>query len=188
MSVTIETENSKQSLVGLHIKQLRISQTRTIQDLADQSGLSKSMISKIENNKALPSIAALVKIASALGVKVSDLMETDDTIGSEMTLAKEVRGNLSKTNKGYMIYPFAPNVHSKKMQPFIFTAVKGEVKKHSLTHDGEEFLYVLEGSLKIKVGDIEYLLHEGDSLYFNSLEPHGIMPESDFVMYLDIFV
>ncbi|WP_405380337.1 helix-turn-helix domain-containing protein [Maribacter sp. LLG6340-A2] len=185
---TIESKNKKQNLIGLHIKQLRISQKRTVQDLADQSELSKSMISKIENNKALPSIAALVKIASALGVKVSDLMEANATISSEMTLAKEVQGNLSQTKKGYMIFPFAPNVRNKKMQPFIFTAVKGEVKRHSLTHDGEEFLYVLEGSLKIKVGDVEYLLNVGDSLYFNSLEPHGIMPESDYVMYLDIFV
>ena len=188
MSIKIETNIYKQNMMGLRIKQLRISQKRTVQDLADQSELSKSMISKIENNKALPSIAALVKIASALGVKVSGLMEADATISSEMTLAKDVLGNLSKTNKGYQIYPFAPNVHQKKMQPFIFTAVKGEVKKHSLTHDGEEFLYVLEGSLKIKVGEVEYLLNVGDSLYFNSLEPHGIIPESDFVMYLDIFV
>ena len=181
-------DSRKQSIVGLNIKQLRISQKRTLQDLADQCEMSKSMISKIENNKALPSIAALVKIASVLGVKVSDLMESDTLISSEMTLASEVEGNLTKTNKGYSIYPFAPKVHQKKMQPFIFTAVKGEVKKHSLTHDGEEFLYVLEGSLKIKVGRIEYLLQEGDSIYFSSLEPHGIIPESDFVKYLDIFV
>ena len=186
--VKIEEDSFKQNLVGLQIRQLRISQKKTVQDLADQSKLSKSMISKIENNKALPSIAALVKIATALGVKVSALIEADATISSEMTTALRAMDNLSKTNKGYRIYPFAPNVPRKKMQPFLFTANKGEVKKHTLTHDGEEFLYVLQGSLKVKVGEMEHLLEVGDSLYFNSLEPHGIIPESDFVMYLDIFV
>jgi len=180
--------NNNQDLVGRSIKKFRIAQKRTIQDLADQCEMSKSMISKIENNKALPSIASVVKIATALGIKVSDLMEAEALLSAEMTLSEEVNANLTRTSKGYSIFPFAPKVHDKKMQPFIFTAVKGQVKKHSLTHDGEEFLFVLEGSLKITVGRIDYLLHEGDSLYFSSLEPHGIIPISNFVKYLDIFV
>lgn len=184
MDIKIKNKN----LVGFNIRKFRISQKRTIQDLADQSDLSKSMISKIENNKALPSIAAIVKIATALRIKVSDLMEDSAGTNTEFTIEDEVNSNLKKTSKGYNIFPFAQKVHHKKMQPFIFTAVKGEVKRHSLMHDGEEFIYVLKGSLKIKVGRVEYLLHSGDSIYFNSLEPHGIIPESDFVKYLDIFV
>jgi transcriptional regulator with XRE-family HTH domain len=183
----MDINRDNNNIVGLSIRRIRISQKKTIQDLADQSDLSKSMISKIENNKALPSIAAIVKIATALRIKVGNLMEADATTNTEFTIEKEVNSNLKKTSKGYNIFPFAQKVHHKKMQPFIFTAVKGEVKRHSLMHDGEEFIYVLEGSLKIMVGRVEYLLHNGDSLYFNSLEPHGIIPESDFVKYLDIF-
>jgi quercetin dioxygenase-like cupin family protein len=59
---------------------------------------------------------------------------------------------------------------------------------HELSHEGEEFIYIIRGEMKMQVGEIEYCLKEGDSLYFNSLQKHGIMPVSDEVTYLDIFV
>jgi quercetin dioxygenase-like cupin family protein len=74
------------------------------------------------------------------------------------------------------------------MQPFLFVAKKGEVVPHELSHEGEEFIYVIKGQMKMQVGETEYLLNGGDSLYFNSVQKHGIMPVSDEVMYLDIFV
>jgi quercetin dioxygenase-like cupin family protein len=74
------------------------------------------------------------------------------------------------------------------MQPMLFVAKKGEVKQHELSHEGEEFIYVIEGEMKMTLGDAEYLLKAGDSMYFNCLQKHGIMPVSDEVKYLDIFV
>jgi quercetin dioxygenase-like cupin family protein len=62
------------------------------------------------------------------------------------------------------------------------------VKQHELSHEGEEFIYVIEGEMKMTLGDTEYLLKAGDSMYFNCLQKHGIMPVSDEVKYLDIFV
>lgn len=74
------------------------------------------------------------------------------------------------------------------MQPFLFLAEKGEVKRHEVSHEGEEFIYVISGEMKMTVGEIEYLLKAGDSLYFNSILRHCIMPISSRVTYLDIFV
>jgi quercetin dioxygenase-like cupin family protein len=74
------------------------------------------------------------------------------------------------------------------MQPFLFVGKKGEVKPHELSHEGEEFIYVIRGQMKMQVGEVEYQLKEGDSLYFNSSLKHGIQPVSDEVVYLDIFV
>jgi quercetin dioxygenase-like cupin family protein len=74
------------------------------------------------------------------------------------------------------------------MQPFLFVAKKGHVKQHQLSHEGEEFIHVIRGEMKMQIGDTEYLLKEGDSLYFNTLQKHGILPVSDEVVYLDIFV
>ena len=174
--------------LGNRIKALRLLQARTIEDLAEASDLSKSMISKIENSKAIPSVAALVKIASALGVTVSDIMEAEETISAEFTPSSETKKGLAATGKGYSIYPFASRFHKKKMQPFLFVARKGEVKKHSLTHEGEEFIYVISGVLKFKINQTEYEMKAGDSIYFNSLESHGILPVTEEVVYLDIFV
>ncbi len=87
-----------------------------------------------------------------------------------------------------MIYPYGSEYHEKKMQPFLFVAHKGEVKQHEVSHEGEEFIYIISGQMKMQVGEVEYLLKTGDSLYFNSVQKHGIMPVSSEVIYLDIFV
>ena len=174
--------------IGDRIKMLRITQKRTMQDIAEASDLSKSMISKIENNKTIPSVAALVKIANSLGTNISNLLEQDGWVNAIITSRQKAQENLTTTEKGYSIYPYASEYHEKKMQPFLFVAKKGEVIPHELSHEGEEFIYVIKGQMKMQVGEVSYLLKIGDSLYFNSVQKHGIMPVSEEVMYLDIFV
>ena len=173
--------------VGARIKLLRINQKRTLQEVADSCGLSKSMISKIENDKTIPSVATLVKIAASLGTSISGLLEQEGWDKTIVTSQKTAMEKLVKTEKGYMIFPYASEYHNKKMQPFLFVARKGEVIPHQLSHEGEEFVFVVEGSMKMQVGDTEYILKSGDSLYFNALHKHGIIPISDEVNYIDIF-
>ena len=181
--------NSTNSLgVGDRIKILRINQKRTMQEVADSCGLSKSMISKIENNKTIPSVATLVKIAQTLGTNISNLFEHEGWTKAIVTTRKEAEEKLVTTEKGYSIFPYASAFHEKKMQPFLFVAKKGEVIPHQLSHEGEEFVFVVEGTMKMQVGETEYLLKAGDSLYFNSLQKHGVLPVSDEVVYIDIFV
>lgn len=174
--------------VGDRIRGLRITQKRTSQELADACGLSKSMISKIENNRTVPSVATLVKIAGTLGTTISGLMEETNWLKPVVTSREEAVKKMVRTEKGYSIFPFASAIHEKKMQPFLFAARKGEVIPHQLSHEGEEFVYVIEGSMEMQVGETIHILKTGDSLYFNALQKHGIMPLSEEVIYLDIFV
>lgn len=188
MNQTLIEEKLNKLNIGDRIRILRISQKRTMQEIAAVSDLSKSMISKIENNKAVPSVAALVKIATALGTNISSLLEGDDFMNAIFTTQRKAMDNLTPTEKGYAIYPYASGYHEKKMQPFLFVARKGEVMPHELSHEGEEFIYVVKGQMKMQVGEMTYQLKAGDSLYFNSVQKHGIMPISEEVVYLDIFV
>ncbi len=174
--------------IGDRIKMLRITQNRTMQEIAEASDLSKSMISKIESNKTVPSVAALVKVAKALGTSISSLLEQKGWLNAILTTRKKAIENVTSTDKGYSIYPYASEYHGKKMQPFLFVAKKDEVVPHELSHEGEEFIYIVKGQMKMQVGDVFHLLNTGDSLYFNSVLKHGIMPVSDEVIYLDIFV
>ena len=174
--------------IGDRIKLLRINQKRTMQEIAEASELSKSMISKIESNKAIPSVAALVKIAKALGTNISSLLEHDAKLAANVTPQRKAIENLTSTDKGYLIYPYASEFHEKKMQPFLFVARKGEVIPHEVSHEGEEFIYVIKGQMKMQIGETEHLLSAGDSLYFSCVQKHGIMPVSEEVTYLDIFV
>jgi transcriptional regulator with XRE-family HTH domain len=178
----------EQVKIGTIVRNLRKKQNRTIQEISDKCSLSKSMISKIETNKVFPSVATLVKIADALGTNVSALLEQNDNFKSTLIPARKSVENTTLTERGYHIFPFASECHNKKMQPFLFIARKGEVKEHQLTHVGEEFIYVIEGSMKFQVGDVEYHMNEGDALYFNALEKHQVIPVSETVKYLDIFV
>jgi transcriptional regulator with XRE-family HTH domain len=175
--------------IGNRIRKIRLQQGRTIQEVADACQCSKALLSKIENDKVIPAVATLSKIAKALGVKVSVLMETD--VDGDVALIPNIEGNLEKfvpTSQGYGIFVCAPQVVNKKIQPMLIHAKKGEVKPHSVYHEGEEYIYVLEGEMKIHIANTEYLLKKGESVYFNSLNEHGILPVSDEVYYLNVFV
>lgn len=174
--------------IGLSIRNIRLKQNRTIQEIANNCELSKSMVSKIETDKVFPSVATLTKLAKSLGVTVSALLAENEETQSEVITARKAENNITNTERGYSIYPFASGFKEKKMQPFLFIAKKGEVKEHHLSHEGEEFIHMLQGVMKFQVGDIEYVLKKGDSLYFNSIEPHQVVPVSETVKYLDIFV
>ena len=175
--------------IGDRIRKIRIQQGRTIQDVADECQCSKALLSKVENSRVIPAVATLSKIAKALGVKVSVLLEDDSDGGVAFTpnMLTQPAAFLG-TSKGYSIYPVAPHVLNKKMQPLLICSQKELVQPHSVSHEGEEFIYVLEGSLTIHVGNNEYELSKGESIYFESINEHGVLPITDVALYLDIFV
>ncbi len=174
--------------IGTRIRKLRQLQRRTLQQVADQVGLTRSMLSKVETGATVPAVATLTKIADALGVKPSVLLDatgaetTVHTTAAAVAAAKHVR-----TDRGYAFYPFASERADKHMQPYLFTARKGEVKRQALTHAGEEFIHMLEGTMEYRVGDTTYTMRPGDSLYFDSEDEHELKPVSATVKYLAVF-
>jgi transcriptional regulator with XRE-family HTH domain len=175
--------------IGLNIRKIRTQQNRTQQEIADSSGFTKSLISKIENGVVVPPVATLSRIAQALGVAVSVLMEEGDGSGCGYTQADQAEnGCHAKTEKGYEFYPYSAEMTNKKMQPCLVVAQKGQVIPHSLSHSGEEFIYMLEGEMKLRIGDAEYRMRPGDTMYFDALQGHGIMPVTDHIKYMNIFV
>ena len=178
----------EESRIGVRIRRIRKAQKRTLQDVADTCGFTKSLLSKIETGKVAPPVATLVKIAGALHVGVATLIEAQETIAAVHDHADAVNCHVVATKVGYSVFPFATDYHDKKMQPFLFVARKGEVEDHSVDHDGEEFIYVVDGAMRVRVGNRLFDLDAGDGLYFNASEPHGITPVSDTVRYINIFV
>ncbi|GAF66896.1 putative transcriptional regulator [Bacillus sp. TS-2] len=175
--------------LGMKIRRIRKQQNRTLEEVSSLCGFTKSLLSKIENGATTPPIATLMKISEALGVTVSDLLEDNKESGTVFTQTDSYKDPDSwiKTENGYSFYAFATRRQDKIMQPYYFVAKKGEVKKHVLSHNGEEFLFVLEGQMKYRVGSIEYTLGPGDSIYFTSLEEHTLTPISEEVKYLAVF-
>ena len=175
------------SVIGINIKRLRKQSQITQQQLADACSLSKGMISKIESGKVMPAVATLSKIAQAFNVKVSIIMEESKNKEPIHQSAKIPPHLFIRTNMGYRISPLAVEYGDKQIQPVVFYANKSELKPHTLTHQGEECIYIIEGEMIFRVGDKFYLLKNGDFLYFDSFTPHGIEKVSREVYYLNFF-
>ncbi len=175
--------------IGSNIRRIRLSAGLTQQELANGCGLTKSMISKVENGVVVPALGTLTRIATVLKVKVATLMEADDGHGTVMTINPFADpSRFVMTMLGYSIFSPAACKTDKRMQPIMVCAKKGEVKRHLVSHQGDEFLFIFEGEMNFRVGEETYLLRQGDSLYFDGHNKHGIMSVPNEVKYLDLFV
>lgn len=174
--------------LGLRIQKMRLRQHRTLEAVAGECGFTKSLLSKIERGKTTPPVATLMKIASTLGVTVTDLLSANHAASTDFTAAATLADSkLTRTEKGYLFHLFAGSRSEKLMQPFLFVARKGEIRPGPLSHRGEEFIYVLSGEMTFRVGQMDYRLRAGDSLYFDSEQMHDLQPTSDKVTYLAVF-
>jgi transcriptional regulator with XRE-family HTH domain len=160
--------------IGEKIRQIRLQHKLTLIETAQRTGFTKSYLSMVESGKKSPPIATLSKIANALNVDIPAFFEQkkpEDQIifvrkGEGKTVVRD--GNIF----GYRYESIAPTKRYKKMEPFIVTHIFQTKKPGWFDHEGEELFYVLEGKIKFLYGDKEYLLKEGDCLYFDSSIPH----------------
>ena len=175
--------------IGGNIRRIRLAAGLTQQDLAGGCGLTKGMISKVENGVVVPALGTLTRIAAVLNVKVATLMEAEGGSGTVMTINPFTDpGKFVKTVLGYGIFSPAAGRMDKRMQPIMICAKKAEVKRHLVSHPGDEFLFIFEGEMNFMVGEETFLLRQGDSLYFDGLKKHGIVSVFSEVKYLDMFV
>ncbi|TKB10033.1 helix-turn-helix domain-containing protein [Desulforhopalus sp. IMCC35007] len=164
--------------IGTKIRNLRNKREMTLQDLATLTGLSKPNLSQIENNLVSPPIATLLKISTALGVAIGHFFQDSPQETDIVVVRKDDRYGLAKgkhiSHIGYQYHPLAYPKVTKAMEPFIVYMEEREAGDIVFNnHRGEEFLYVLEGILEFHSGDKVVTLEAGDSLYFDSVVPHG---------------
>ncbi len=164
--------------IGSQVKRLRNLRDLTLQDLSEMTGLSKPNLSQIENNLVTPPIATLLKISVALGVAIGNFFKEAHQENSIVVVRKEDRYGVVKgphiTHIGYQYEPLAYPRIDKNMEPFIVEMEEREAEAIQFNnHRGEEFLYVLEGTLEFHSKDTVLRLNEGDSIYFDSVVPHG---------------
>jgi len=157
-------------IIARNARKIRRERNLTLRELAIRSGVSISMISKIENSQTLPSVATYVKIASALGVSFGELVtETDKDTDIVIVRASE---RPVITRGPYTGSPLAYKKGKKKMEPFIFDyPVTKRFPKHR--HENEEMIFVIKGAIEFKYGEKIMVLRKGDCCYFNGAVIHG---------------
>ena len=167
--------------LGAKIRKLRRRRSQTLQDVSNICGLSKSLLSQIENEATAPPIATLVRIAKALGVTIGYFFKETQTDRRISVVRKDQRYQLEglphnrPEQSGYLYRALTRPIDHQMMEPFwveFQPRNPGEVPCYQ--HVGEEFIHVQEGRLEFKGADQTIVLQPGDSLYFDSSLPHAL--------------
>ena len=156
--------------IGKRIRRARLGKKITLDMMANETGMSKEFIKKIEGGDQRPSVGTLLQISKILHIDSSFLLkEQDDTI-------KERSKAYTKRTDNYAYTPLTPNAENKHLKAFKIVVEAG--KGHAgvgFQHEGEEFVYVLKGRVEVKVGDNVNRLKQNDSLHFNSGVKHDLV-------------
>lgn len=156
--------------IGKKIRVIRQQKGFTLNQLSEKSGISTSMISKIETAQALPPVSTYANIASGLGISFGDLFQLDLQEPNISIVRSDDRQVVSRG--AYVGIPLAYHKNQKKMEPFLFEYPLGR-KVPTFRHDNEEMIFVIEGKLEFKYGGDKIILSKGDCVYFNGKIPHG---------------
>ena len=163
-----------ESEIGRRIKASRINKKFTLEQLANLTGFTKGYLSRIEKSEKSPPLATLGIIARALGITISFLVGEEEQQTSIGIVKKGERPLFARKGTAFE-YSYEAVAHTypnKKMEPFILTLPLKPKKKTIAQHEGEELLFVLEGTMKFLHGNREYIVEEGDCIYFDSGIPH----------------
>lgn len=167
--------------VGEKIKSLRETKNITIEELAERSGLALEQVHRIEDNIDLPSLAPLIKIARVLGVRLGTFLDDQSELGPVVCRKKEMSDSISFSNNAiqsrrHMQYhSLSKSKADRHMEPFIIDVeATPDVDFILSSHEGEEFIMVMEGIMEISYGKNTYILEEGDSIYYDSIVPHHV--------------
>lgn len=161
--------------IGLRVRAQRQCLGWSLRTVSEKSGLSISFLSQVERDLVAPSISSLKQIAEALGVSIAELLGGAER-GPQLVVRRadrpvwslaRVRFELLATGRG------------RTMEPQLLTYEPGaDSGEHPISHEGEEFVFVLEGSLTCQLGDDAALLGDGDCAYFSARIPHRMRNES----------
>jgi mannose-6-phosphate isomerase-like protein (cupin superfamily) len=151
-------------------------------ELAQRCGTDVEVITAIEAGEIAPSLSPLIKITRALGVRLGTLLDDDENLGpvfvprSEYAQSTRLKALETHSDAGGLTFnALAEGKASRHMEPFFITLEPTDASKHELSaHEGEEWLYALEGHIEIEYGKDTFVLEPGDSLYYDSIVPHQV--------------
>lgn len=172
---------------GGKIKTLRESLGLSVEQLAERCDCQPSMISGLEAGDIAPSLAPLIKITRALGVRLGTLLDDDTDVGPVVTRAGQasstarVKSLETSSDAGVLdFFSLAAGKTARHMEPFLINVNPSHTKEHTLsTHEGEEFIHVLGGAIEVEYGKDLYVLESGDSIYYDSIVPHEVRGGGD---------
>jgi transcriptional regulator with XRE-family HTH domain len=170
-------EGGLERYLGNTIREIRLNHGLTIADVATLAGISRGMLSKIENAQTATSLEVLSRLAQALGVSLATLFRSYDVRTGSAQHVKDGEGMevvRRGTKRGHTYHLLAYDQGPKKtFEPFLITIDHESETFPIFEHPGTEFIYMLEGCIEYRHGQNTYVLNPGDALTFEGNIPHG---------------
>ncbi len=166
----------REDQIGRRIRKLRLDRGLSLRQLAMEAGITASYLSKIENSDSAPPVSTLVSLAHAFGVTIDALFSEQVTESVYTIVKKTQRQTIPRqgTRFGYSSYvPLARKFPGRYMEPILLTVPPELKTPKQFQHVGQEFLFVLKGKLRFKIGTEELIMKEGDAVYFDASVPHA---------------
>ena len=163
--------------LGKRVRTYRERLGLTQEDLATNSGLKLEVIRDIEDCKIYPPLGVIVKISRALGQKVSTFMDDQfqkDPVVVRISSRTEEDAPHAGMGAKYHYFPLGKGKTDRHMDPF-FIRIEAGVEEELSSHEGEEFIIVVSGKVKLKYGQEVHVFEKGDSFYYNSIVPHYLV-------------
>jgi transcriptional regulator with XRE-family HTH domain len=153
------------------MKKLRTKKGLSLKQLANETGYSSQYLEKIEKGEVIPPVSAIIQIAKALSVESGAFLSAEQQRASE----ERRRKSFLVRTEAYAYQTLTPGAETKHLKAFLVTVDPGkEHKGVDYHHEGEEFIYVLDGKVEVMVGEERNVLKTGQSLHFNSAISHKL--------------
>lgn len=163
--------------VGERVKRVREERELTLQDISQRTGLDVAFLEQVEDGNVAPPLGIVIKLAKALDLKMGYFISGEEDRPYTIVRKndrKVVSRYSSKEGKyyGYGYESLAPHKKDRHMEPFLVSLEPSKTDEERSAHDGQEFIYVLEGAMEVRLGEEIYVLEPGDSIYYDSTVPH----------------
>jgi len=161
--------------VGERIKALREAQDMSLEQVAKLAGIDADRLRAYEEGTAVPAIGAVIQLSRVLGSKTEGLLHGGGTVSEFITICRagDSLGGEAGTEQSYTYLSLTrPGTAGHMMEPFLLSFDPAAPEPVPITHDGQEFVYILEGAIMLNYDGRAYTLERGDSAYLNSTKPH----------------
>jgi len=176
--------------IGIRIKNIREEKGLSLDELSKLTGFDTELLSNMEDNKVSPQLGTVIKLSKALDSAFGRIVSgVGNKLYSVTRKNERMKISRSTSHKGgkqvYTYMSLAPEVKGRHMETLIVRLEENPEDDMSV-HDGEEFIYVLEGLVALKIGADSFELEPGDSVYYLSTTPHLIAAKKGIASILAV--
>lgn len=177
--------------IGTRIRSIRTEKNISLEELSQMTGFEVDFLSDIEQSKVRPQLGTIIRLSKALDSAFGRLVSgVGDRIYSITRKNDRRIISRSTSRKGekelYTYHSLAPEVKGRHMEALIVQLAENPDKDGVSVHDGEEFIYVISGTVWLKIGEDEHELSPGDSVYYLSTTPHLIAAKQEIATILAV--